>query len=259
MSNPLDYTAPPKLLRSKFFRRGTIVTCVMLALTVTAFLCRGWLTEQFQMMRLANAQEACLNDLPTPGEVIYTEDAAAIARLGGKSDHIAVSSSIDSTGWRLEYLVKMNRNWYMYVDQGCKLNPWMTVLPAPEIAVMAYLHRLKTPSGEEYLAAVELTRKSADSASFESRIIPPVRTHLPPGISPDHYQLFTLVTAPNLPGKPSLNLFGGSATTPDGMNFIIPYDIAGIAGHIKGQYIQDPTLPAIPQLTLEIVDGPLKP
>lgn len=132
--------------------------------------------------------------------------------------------------------------------------------------VMIFLHGLNTPSGELFLANVQQGYRTETGLNFASYVRVALTRSEKPGEFRAFEEFLSLVTAPTSPLTKPMTLYAAHVDTPDGMTFTMEYEVGGVKGHIRGKYTQRPLAVVkaagtvnFPRLTMEIVDGPLKP
>jgi hypothetical protein len=265
MNVELDYAPRLPMYQRKWFRRSLAAVVAVVVGAAAYFGAHGWVSRQWHRYWLLQAQEECMNYVADPGRVLYSEDAGEIATLGHAKGYMRVSQTIGSTPPTLKYEYvfgdtvpwqKLAREWE---PAGKNLQQFEMSIMDPVV----YLHRLKTPSGEEFLARVERMPRKEDELSFVARTHVPLERKENPGEFLWMEQVITIVTPATPPKTMPLRFFAARADGADGMTFTMEYEVGGVKGHIRGTYRQNrPTgshpLPNHPLLQMEIVDGPLK-
>jgi len=269
MTVPLEYAQGVPLYKRKVFRRGMAALSILIVVSAAIFLLRHWIAAKWHRYWLLRAQSTCMTYVPDPGRILYTEEPATIAALVGSKNYMRIEFSISSPGpgIKYSYAVFHPEPWTRLMDEMASTSAVGGVrAPMSSASAIVYLHGVKAPSGEEFLACVEVSTHLEKELSFWHH------THALFAAQPASSEFIPmsgvskLDTVSSSPLTKPLRLYAGTADTVDGMKFTVVYEVGGVQGHIRGQYRQDPVfaakpggLPNFPLLTMKIVDGPLKP
>jgi hypothetical protein len=266
MSNILDYAPAIPLFQRKLFRRGLLAAILLAFLVTTYFLTHRWIARQWHTFLLLRAQDQCLNYAPDPRQLLYSEDPASFSTLVAKGYQRATFSVGSPPALSYDF-VAAPTPWRKLTQELSAAGIGGARGRYSSLSPIAYLHALKAPSGESFLACVERFSRTETELSFWAH----THTLLTRSAHPDeflsHSGVANLPTAPTPPATDPLRFFPAIAAAPDGMSFTMEYEIAGVKGHIRGTYTQDPRtpptpptrLPNFPTLQMQILDGPLKP
>ena len=241
MSNILDYAPPIPLFKRQLFRRGLLAAILLALLVTTYLLTHRWIARQWHRYLLLRAQDQCLHYAPDPRRILYSEDPATFAALVSAKGYTRVSFSVGSPPTlSYDYVSSNTDPWTNLARELAATGRGGERGRYSSLAPMVYLHALKAPSGESFLACVERSSRTETELSFWVHTHTPLTRDEKPGEFLFHSAVITLPTAPTPPATRPLRLFPALAAAPDGMAFTLEYEVAGTKGHIRGQYTQTP-------------------
>jgi hypothetical protein len=264
MNVELDYAPPVPLLKRKWFRRCLAAAAVLAFVAAGYLVTHGWIAKQWHRYWLVQAQDQCMNYAADPQHILYSEEPGAIASLGHAKGYARISFSAGSPPTlSYDYVVSAADTWTKMVRVLGASGTRAAREHFSFITPMVYLHGLKTPSGDAFLACVERASRTETELSFWTHTHMAVTRKEKPDEFIYHSGVVNLTTAATPPATKPLRFYAGIADAADGMAFTMEYEVNGVKGHIRGKYTQIPPTgsgrgPNFPRLTMEIVDGPLK-